>query len=372
VAGPAPWHPAPQGDGFYYGAFWEGMPDLDLSNPAVTAELERAAATWLERGVDGFRIDAAKHLIEEDAERQVNTQATKDWLATFRDAVHAIDPDALVLGEVWDSRATSSSYVTGGSLDMAFDFPVGPAILNGIYNNASTLLSSQEEIASRYGDGLAATFLSNHDQPRAMTQLRGDAAAARQAAEALLTSPGIPFLYYGEELGLTGAKPDERIRTPFPWTAEPPGLGFTSGTPWQAFADGAAEINLEAQAAQDGSLLDTYRELVRLRGSEPALSIGAVRRVEASERGVAASVRAVGQRRLLVIQNLTSEAIAAPVLRAEAALLCGAPLAELRYPSAAGATVASPTITPDGGFEDYVPVAELAPRATLVIDLSAG
>ena len=370
VAGPSPWHASGKGD-FYYGAFWEGMPDLNLANPDVTAEIQRIAELWLaDIGVDGFRIDAAKHLIEEGADSQVNTDATKAWLADFREAIHATHPNALVLGEVWDARAVSSSYTTDGSVDMAFDFGIGPAIMNGVYNGASTLLAAQEEVATRYGDGLAGTFLTNHDQARAMTTLKGDVAAARQSAETLLTSPGVPFLYYGEELGLVGDKPDERIRTPLPWTAMAPGHGFTTGSPWEPFADGAAEANVESALTNDASLLGTYRELIQLRPRAQALAIGGLYRVESSESAVAATVRAIGSQRLLVVQNLSGEPVAAPHLMVANALLCGSPAARLLYPSEAGLDVASPALTADGGFVDYVPVAELPARATLVIDLS--
>jgi glycosidase len=370
VAGPNPWHRAASGDGFYYGAFWEGMPDLNLRNPEVTAALEAAAVTWLDRGVDGFRVDAAKHLIEDGAAHQVNTVATMDWLATFSEAAHAHDPGAIVLGEVWDARATSAGYVTGGSLDMAFDFLVGPAILSGIYNGASTLLSSQGEVATRYAPGLAGTFLSNHDQVRVMTQLRGDLAAARQAAEALLTGPGVPFLYYGEELGLTGAKPDERIRTPFPWTSESPGFGFSEGSAWEAFEPGVEAISVQSQSGVAGSLLETYRGLGRLRGAHPSLAVGSFERVRSTARELAASVRATGLERLLVIQNLSSEPVAGATLSLERGSLCGLPTARLLYPSTNAAELVSPTVTADGGFEGYIPLAELPARATLVIDLS--
>jgi alpha-amylase len=370
VAGPSPWHASGNGD-FYYGAFWEGMPDLNLANPDVTAEIKRIAEQWLtDVGVDGFRIDAAKHLIEEAADAQVNTEATKAWLADFREQVHANHPDALVIGEVWDARAVTSAYTTGGSVDMAFDFGIGPAIMNGVYNGASTLLAAQEEVATRYGDGLAGTFLTNHDQARAMTTLEGDVAAARQSAETLLTSPGVPFIYYGEELGMVGDKPDERIRTPFPWTASAPGHGFTTGTPWEPFADGTSEANLEAATVDEAFLLGTYRELIQLRPRVPALAFGGLSRVETSDDAVAATVRAIGGQRLLVVQNLSEEPVAAPRLTSAVALLCGGPAARLLYPSEAGLDLASPVLTADGGFVDYVPVAMLPARATLVIDLS--
>jgi alpha-amylase len=109
VAGPAGrpvWHR--DGDRWYYGYFWEGMPDLNVSDPGVTAELEAIAATWLtEMGVDGFRLDAARHLIEDGAELD-NTPETFEWLQAFRSTVRETKPDALVLGEVWDATSVAS------------------------------------------------------------------------------------------------------------------------------------------------------------------------------------------------------------------------------------------------------------------------
>jgi alpha-amylase len=91
------WHP--EGGRWFYGVFWEGMPDLNLRNPAVTAELEDVARFWLDdMGVDGFRLDAAKHLIEDGKDAQTNTPETKAWLAGFKEAVDAVNPDALLVG----------------------------------------------------------------------------------------------------------------------------------------------------------------------------------------------------------------------------------------------------------------------------------
>jgi len=108
------------------------MPDLNLANPAVSAELTRIAIAWLDEGVDGFRLDAAKHLIETGADSQVNTPETYAWLRDFRAALRADHPDALVLGEGWEPRLVTSSYVALGSLDLAFDFPIGATILSAV------------------------------------------------------------------------------------------------------------------------------------------------------------------------------------------------------------------------------------------------
>jgi len=370
VAGPNPWHETKAGD-FYYGAFDVGMPDLNLRNPEVTAELERIAGVWLQDvGVDGFRIDAAKHLIEDGPSRQINTPETMAWLQDFREAVHAISPTALVLGEVYDARGISSSYTKGGSLDMAFDFGIGPAIANGVYGDATTILASIDEVAARYDPGAAGTFLSNHDQTRFMTQLKGDVDAAKRAAAVLLTGPGVPFIYYGEELGMTGTKPDPSLRTPYPWTADEPGFGFTTGTPWASFSDGAATANQAGEAADPASIYSDYRRLVQLRAAHPALSYGDLARVKASSRTVAAWIRSAADERLLVIHNLGREPVADVAFDLASGPLCGAPAATLLHASDPSvATPAGPTVTATGGLAGYVPFASLPAGTSVVIDL---
>lgn len=372
VAGGSPWHQSPAG--WYYGAFGAQMPDLNLANPAVTAEIERIARGWLDRGVDGFRLDAAKHLIETGPSTQVNTPETQAWLSGFRAALHATHPDALVLGEVWEPRIVTSGYVTGRSLDMAFDFGFGPAALGAArLGDASTLTTGIQEIADRYPAGGVATFLTNHDQPRTMTELRGDRVAAGIAAEALLTSPGVPFVYYGEELGLRGTKPDEDIRTPMPWTAAAPGHGFTTGTPWEAFAPDPLAANVETEAADAGSLLARYRELIRTRAVEPVLATGDVWRIEVARRDLAVTLRWQGDHGALVIQNLGDRPADSPALALASGPLCGQPRASVIFQSDPGAgrfVAASPDITPAGGLSDYAPLPLVPPWTTVVVDLT--
>ena len=374
VAGPNPWHETPAGD-YYYGAFSDSMPDLNLNNPDVTAELVRIAEAWLQdAGVDGFRIDAAKHLIETGAEAQMNTLETKAWLADFRDAIHQRHPDALVLGEVFDARGVSASYAQQGALDMSFDFGIGPALAHGVFGDAGTALASLEEISTRYAPGAPATFLSNHDQPRIATQLKGDLEAAKRAATVLLTGPGVPFVYYGEELGMEGTKPDPQIRTPYPWTAAAPGHGFTTGTPWEPFAPGASTSNLATELEDLASVRSTYRDLIQLRTGAPALRAGDFVRLEASESQVAAWLRVAGNQRILVMHNLGSELATDVALDLASGPLCGSPTALYLYATASEdiAEPASPAVTSSGGLDGYVPLPVLPGRASVVIELADG
>jgi glycosidase len=372
VAGPNPWHRTSDGD-FYYGAFSDEMPDLNLRNPDVTAALTGIATTWLDDiGVDGFRIDAAKHLIETGANDQVNTPETKAWLADFRAVIHQAHPDALVLGEVWDARGVSASYTRDGALDMSFDFLVGPAIASGAQGDVTTATASLEEVATRYAPGAAATFLSNHDQPRIATQLNGDADALARAAALLLTGPGVPFIYYGEELGMTGTKPDPDIRAPYPWDGTAPGFGFTTGTPWEPFSEGAATANRAAEADDLTSIWSTYRDLVQLRDATPALRAGDFVRVKTSNISVAAWLRDVADQHVLVLHNLGDEPAADVSLDLREGPLCGTPTPLYLYAASPEeldeATL--PTITPSGGLDGYVPLPNLPAGATVVFELS--
>ena len=302
----------------------------------------------------------------------MNTPETHAWLAGFRASVHADKPASLVVGEVSDGRFVSSGYTRDGSLDMAFDFDIGPSTATAVQiGDAATLLTNEGDIATSYPEGGAGTFLSNHDQPRIMSQVHGDAAAAAQAAAVLFTAPGVPFVYYGEELGMLGTKPDEQIRTPLPWTSSGPGFGFTTGAPWEPFGDGTADANVAAESQDPTSLLATYRDLIALRTQHPALAVGTFLPVEASSREVAASIRTDGAEKLLVMQNLSTDPLDGVLLNLKSGPLCGVPVAQVIYASAGMSSAAvAPTITPGGGFSDYVPVAELPAHSTVVIRLS--
>ena len=156
------WHP--DGERWYYGVFWEGMPDLNLRNPETTAELEDVARFWLEEvGVDGFRLDAAKHLIEDGKDAQTNTPETKAWLAGFKDSVAAVNPEALLVGEVWDPPAIAAPYVPA-SVDMTFDFGLATAIRLAIQNGrAAPLRTGLMDTISAWPANQNASFLT---QPR--------------------------------------------------------------------------------------------------------------------------------------------------------------------------------------------------------------
>jgi glycosidase len=374
-SGQVVWHP--EGKRFYYGVFWKGMPDLDLRNPEVTAELVDVARYWLvDVGVDGFRLDAAKHLVEEGKDAQVNTPASKAWLAGFKAAVDAVDPDALLIGEVFDPAKIAGPYVPD-SLDMTFNFSLATGIRLALQNGrAAPLATALGDTIASWPANQQGSFLANHDQARIMSELYGDVASAKLAAFLLLTAPGTPFLYYGEEIGMTGRKPDERIRTPMRWTADPATAGFTTGAPWQALSeDDPASVNVEAQLADPESLLATYRALVQARAANKALRLGAVVPVDGGAEPVIGWLRSAGGQVLLSVVNVSDEAVTEYGLSLEGGPLCGPVTARLvTYvggfgPGADPVAPGNPLVTADGGLDGYAPLPVLPPRSGYLIAL---
>jgi glycosidase len=294
----------------YFGIFWSGMPDLNYRNPAVTAEAYRIADFWLqEMGVDGFRLDAIRHLIE-DGDTMNDTPQTVAWLQRFRSHVKRTRPDALTVGEVWTSTEIVSDYVRADAIDLAFEFDLAAAILDAAKSGtADKLAYTVDNVSASYPDGRYATMITNHDLNRVASELGEDTARMKLAAGMLMTLPGVPFIYYGEEIGQVGAKPDEMIRNPMPWTGGLHG-GFTGAVrPWEPLQPGHERRNVAAQDADPGSLLSHYRRLVRLRQSEPALGRGGVRNLDTGRRDVVAWERVEGDRRLTVIANLSGNEI---------------------------------------------------------------
>jgi glycosidase len=333
-----PWNPAGQtwhqkNGAFFYGIFWSGMPDLNFRNPAVREEAKRIASLWLARGVDGFRLDATRHLIEDGpGAGQNDTPETHAFLKEFAAHVRAAKPDAILIGENWTETATIAPYygsttaVPGGDeLPLNFDFPLASRILAGTRQGEAGLIADKlREVRATYPPGATdVPFLTNHDMRRVATELREDPGKLRSAAAVLLTLPGTPFLYYGEEIGLANGteEGDEAKRTPMPWNGGPGG-GFTTGRPWYRFAPGQERTNVAAQAADPRSLLSHYRALIRARHASPALTRGGLE-VLVAEGPLLAFLRVDGAERVLVVHNLGDQPLSStlPVTGAPSAPL---------------------------------------------------
>jgi glycosidase len=215
-----------------------------------------------------------------------------------------------------------------------------------------------------------APFLKNHDQTRTLTVLGGDLEGARLAATFLLTLPGLPFVYYGEELGMTGDKPDPRIRTPMHWNLGH-AAGFTTGTPWEPLQDDWQTANVEVLDGSEDSILDLYRELIRLRLQNPALGASAeLVPLRSNVDGAVAYLRRGDSDAALVVANLGTEPLADVDLWSESEVLAPgdyAPEILLGEGSAAPLTLGA-----SGRLDGYVPLATLEPRRAYVLAITSG
>jgi len=353
------------GDSFYYGIFWEGMPDLNYNNPAVTAEMEKVIRFWLEdMGVDGFRLDAIKHLIE-DGRIQENTPATHEWLRGFYGIYKDANPEAMAVGEVWSSTVEVIEYI-GDQVDLAFEFDTAQAMLKSArFEDRNHILRAHRLSTERYPPNQFATFLTNHDQERAMSELRENVDRAKTAGSLLLTGPGVPFLYYGEEIGHVGGKPDENIRTPMQWS-DADNAGFSTATiAWRAPQPSYRDVNVAAQTDDPNSLLGHYRRLIQTRNAQAALRTGDWREVKAEDKRIYAFLRHSDDETLLVLINLSDEPISDYSLS-----LGQGPLSEGSANEVFdGASVSAPTVNANGGFDGYAPLAELEAYGTYIVQL---
>ena len=188
--------------------------------------------------------------------------------------------DVTLIGEVWDGPAVVAPYFDR-AMSSVFNFELAGNLLSMVGSEAPGNVASRlERIYGLYeeasgGEFVDSIFLANHDQNRVMTVLGGDEGKARVAAALLLTLPGNPFLYYGEELGMQGAKPDEYIREPMPWTKDRTAAGNTRWmTPKH---NGAEAVSFEEATADDDSLFRHYQRLIEFRKKDAALRGGALK-----------------------------------------------------------------------------------------------
>lgn len=293
------WHKA--NDAYYYAYFWDGMPDLNYDNPKVREEIKKIAAYWLEMGVDGFRLDAAMHIygVHEKPVGLNIYEKNLAWWKEFRENAEKINPQVYLVGEVWEKTYAVAPYYQ--VFDSLFNFDAAEGIINTVLSGSGITasdkglarwLSEKYQTYEKSNTGfIDAPFLSNHDQNRIMERLKGDVSKAKLAAAIFLTLPGNPFIYYGEEIGMKGAKPDENIRVPFIWFSESKPPQCT----WRSTLNNFSTVPEEIQQTDPDSLLNTYKTLIRVRHSSRALMEGGFEPVDTGNRAVVAYSRFAGK-----------------------------------------------------------------------------
>jgi alpha-glucosidase len=315
---------------WYLHLFLPEQPDLDWSNPAVVKAMKGALAFWLDRGVDGFRIDVV-HALGKDPgladappeladipwSAQNDHEGTHPILRDLRAFVDSWPGDRVTVGEVFLLKASKVALYYGDNdeLHLAFNFtPMFCDFDNGCLGRR---VAEVERLLTPIG-AWPTWVLSSHDRPRHRTRYGGSERRARAAAVFVTMMRGTPFLYAGEELGLEDAVvPPGRVvdpggrdgcRAPLPWDGSA-GHGWGSAEAWLPWPPEADTRNVASQQAAGHSILHLYRDLLALRRSEPALRRGDSELLESPD-GVLAVGRHLEGSELVVVLNFTAEEVA--------------------------------------------------------------
>lgn len=327
---------------YYYHAFLPFQPDLDWRNPAVRSEMLDVARFWLERGVDGFRLDLVNFLYEDAALRDnpikpgIRPYLAQSHLHDFSqpeslEVAHELRAlsdrygERVLIGEVFSDRPEDCIAFLGDGTDrlnLSFylDFVRQRWRAEGFRRSVGWM---EERLPAR---AWPCYYLDNHDLARSHSRLGGILyadARDKVAAAMLLTLRGTPIVYYGQELGMVQSRVPRRLqrdpvgrkfwplgvgrdgcRTPMQWTAGD-GAGFSNGSPWLPVDASSAERNVETETDDPGSLLSWYRDLIHLRARTPALAVGGYHEIPGMPHGVYAYLRTAPDERVAVLLNFT-------------------------------------------------------------------
>jgi len=326
----------------YYHAFLDFQPDLNWRNPEVRDAMFDIARFWLDRGVDGFRLDLINFLYEDDQlrdnprafgrrpyfwQRHIYDRSRPESIESVKELRGVVDgyEDRAILGEVCsDERADSVALLGCGTdalhLSFYLDFARCPWKAEAFREAVGWL---EEHLPA---GGWHCYYLDNHDLERSITRLGagpGGVARAKVAAAMLLTLRGTPIIYAGQEIGMPTSKVPLRklrdplgkiywplsrgrdgSRTPMQWDASS-GAGFTSGTPWLPVDPSFRAVNVERQIALPDSLLNWYRTLIRVRAEHACLQTGSYRVLPDTPQGVWVYVRECDGDTIVVALNFT-------------------------------------------------------------------
>ena len=262
---------APNGER-YYAVFSNHMPDLNYRNEKVREEMLNVADFWLDKGIDGFRLDAAK-FIDEDM------SITHSWWKTFTKHVQEKNPSAFIVGENWITKLDEISEFYA-DMNSSFNFNLCETIQRmaggatvDIAGRVNSMREKYTEVSEREDSVnncmVDSTMINNHDMDRIASILKGNKERTKMAATMLYTLPGTPFIYYGEELGQLGRSPDPNRREPMDWYKSGEGEGMTKMNRRDftnmTYTKGNDGISLEEEENDDNSIYSHYKKLIQIR-----------------------------------------------------------------------------------------------------------
>jgi maltose alpha-D-glucosyltransferase/alpha-amylase len=342
------WTRDPVRGAFYWHRFFHHQPDLNYDHPAVQEEMLHVVRFWLEQGIDGFRVDAVPYLYEREGTNCENLPETHAYLKRLRAFVDRVAPGTLLLSEANQWPEDVRPYLgDGDEFHMNFHFPLMPRIFLALARaDRGPILEILERTPPIPDLCQWGTFLRCHDEltlemvtveerqfmwdfyapePRMRLNLgirrrlapllENDRARIELANSLLFTLPGSPVIYYGDEIGMGDdiwLEDRDGVRTPMQWSAAP-NAGFSAADGADLYCPviddevyGYRRVNVEAQRAEPGSLLNRMREMIRIRKAHPALGRGEIRFLDLPQPGVLAYLRRYQGQTLLSVNNLSA------------------------------------------------------------------
>ncbi|TAL25187.1 MAG: maltose alpha-D-glucosyltransferase [Frankiales bacterium] len=333
---------------YYWHRFFSHQPDLNYENPAVQEAMIDVLKFWLDLGIDGFRLDAVPYLFEELGHNGENHPKTHEYLKRVRKEVDALYPDRVMLCEAnqWPEDVVEYFGKDGDECQMAFHFPLMPRLFMAVRRESRYPISEILANTPPIPDGCQwGIFLRNHDEltlemvtdderdymykeyakdPRMKSNigiarrlaplLENDRNQIELFTGLLLSLPGSPVLYYGDEIGMgdniyLGDR--DGVRTPMQWNADR-NAGFSTTDPQALYLPaildpvyGYQAINVEAQMRSSSSLLNWTRKIIHVRKEHPVFGMGTYEELGSSNPSVLAFVREFGDDRVLCVNNLS-------------------------------------------------------------------
>ena len=289
---------------YYESVFSSNMPDLNLDNQEVRDEIAKIVKFYLDKGVKGFRLDAVMHYYEGNIGKNV------EFLSWLNQTVKSINPDAYLVGEAWTAHNAVKEYYASG-MDSLFDFSLSDTsgtIVKSIRNQngfdlASIMVSHIEDIHQMNPNGTNAIFLSNHDQGRSASYFTEEA-WRKLAASVYLLSPGKPFIYYGEEIGMRGSGIDENKRLAMLWGEDndcnsPIGNNYAS----------QIDTSVKEQMSDKESLWSHYHEVLNIRNRNAFLTNAKAKVYDFGNASLFGMIAYDEEREIVVIHNFSSEVV---------------------------------------------------------------
>lgn len=316
-SGTGGYNKVPGNANYYYECqFWNQMPDLNLNCADLRTEIEKIAKFWIDKGIDGFRLDAALHYFEGDPEG--STEALK-W---FCDYVYSVDPEQYIVAEVWSDESNINTFYKSG-IDSMFDFPYadgkGTYVIttnrsaNGsvgldLSNEIVRTYTKQHEINPNIIDGV---FIANHDTGRQAGFLHNKANTIKLGAMLTMFAPGKGYTYYGDELGMSGSnvQKDEDCRTAMYWSDDSSAEGMCKG-PNGAAVPEHKHGSYETQKDDANSIYNFYKQTLLVRNAFPEICRGipsVMDDVCAQDGNLYATKRVYGDETVYVIININDQ-----------------------------------------------------------------